>query len=101
MYLYFAYLYLFLLQFQLSGIQATQIAKIRIMGLVMAVIVFFSQLMVLYVPFFEEFFQIEALSALELLICIGLGILVYIVLEAAKRVRFARSSAQQVQTASI
>ena len=68
--------------------------------LVMALVVFFSQLMVLYVPFFEEFFQIEALSALELLICIGLGIFVYIVLEVAKRFRFARSSTQQIQTAS-
>ncbi|KAA3656851.1 MAG: cation-translocating P-type ATPase, partial [Chloroflexi bacterium] len=32
------------------------------------------QLIILYVPFFDQFFQITPLSAVELLLCVGLGV---------------------------
>ncbi|MFP4070600.1 MAG: cation-translocating P-type ATPase [Desulfovibrionales bacterium] len=42
------------------------------------------QLMVLYVPFFHVFFQITALGARDLLICMGLGVVVFAAIEAEK-----------------
>jgi P-type Ca2+ transporter type 2C len=50
------------------------------------------QLMVLFVPFFHTFFGITQLSAMDLLICTGLGVLLLAALEAEKwHVRTRRS----------
>jgi Ca2+-transporting ATPase len=67
--------------------------------LVMSLIVFFSQVMVIYVPFFQDFFHIEALSLMEMLICIGLGVLVFVVLEGAKMLQ-PKTSLEQVTALS-
>jgi Ca2+-transporting ATPase len=48
-------------------------------------ITFLLQLLVLYVPFFEGFFQITPLSVDQLLICIGVGVLTFALLELQKR----------------
>lgn len=55
--------------------------------LVMAGIVFLSQLAVIYVPFLESFFEIEALNLVQLSICIGAGILAFIGIESLKSLR--------------
>jgi Ca2+-transporting ATPase len=53
------------------------------------------QLLAIYVPFLDQFFQITALRPLELLLCIGLGVLMLVLIELEKallrrqkRVRF-------------
>jgi len=51
---------------------------------VMAVVTFVLQLIALYVPFLEDFFQITPLSAVQLLICIGMGVLVFVLVEFQK-----------------
>lgn len=43
------------------------------------------QLMAIYVPFFDDFFQITTLSAVQLLICIGAGVLTFGLIEIQKR----------------
>jgi Ca2+-transporting ATPase len=52
--------------------------------LVMAVVTFLLQLVAIYVPFFEDFFQITPLSVPQLLLCIGLGILLFMLIEGQK-----------------
>jgi Ca2+-transporting ATPase len=52
--------------------------------LVMVVLVFVLQLMVIYVPFLDRFFNITPLPLPDLLLALGLGILVYLVLEIEK-----------------
>ena len=42
------------------------------------------QLMVLYVPFLDQFFQITPLSAGELLLCVALGVGVLLLIEVEK-----------------
>jgi Ca2+-transporting ATPase len=54
--------------------------------LVMAVLTFALQLVALYVPFFEDFFQITPLTVTQLGICIGLGVLVFVLIEIQKRI---------------
>lgn len=50
----------------------------------MAVVTFILQLVALYAPFLEDFFQIVPLNAVELLICIALGMLTFFLVEALK-----------------
>jgi Ca2+-transporting ATPase len=50
----------------------------------MVAIVFILQLLVIYVPFLDRFFNITPLPAAELLLAIGLGVLVYVVIEVEK-----------------
>jgi Ca2+-transporting ATPase len=52
--------------------------------LAMVVITFGLQLMALYVPFLEDFFQIVPLGLPELLICFALGVLVFVAIEVQK-----------------
>lgn len=52
--------------------------------LVMAVVTFILQLVAIYIPFFKDFFQITPLSAFQLCVCIGLGILVFLLIEGQK-----------------
>lgn len=52
--------------------------------LVMAVVTFILQLVAIYVPFLEGFFQITPLSAVQLMICIGMGVLVFVLVELQK-----------------
>lgn len=52
--------------------------------LVMIVVTFVLQLVAIYVPFFEDFFQITPLSIEQLMICIGTGVLVFILVEFQK-----------------
>lgn len=54
--------------------------------LAMVILTFVLQLMAIYVPFFEDFFQITPLSAVQLLICIGAGVLTFGLLELQKRI---------------
>ena len=42
------------------------------------------QLIVIYVPFLDQFFQITPLSALELLLCVGLGVGMLLLIELEK-----------------
>lgn len=53
-----------------------------LMGLVVLVVIL--QLTVLYLPFMRSFFEIEALTLSQLLLCIGLGMLMMIVLDLPK-----------------
>jgi len=53
--------------------------------LAMVVLTFILQLVAIYVPFFEDFFEIVPLTLTQLLICIGLGVLVFVFLELQKR----------------
>jgi Ca2+-transporting ATPase len=53
----------------------------------MAGVTFVLQLVALYVPFFEDFFQITPLSTFQLAICIGLGVLIFALIEVQKWVR--------------
>lgn len=52
--------------------------------IVLAGIVILLQLLVLYVPFMRTFFEIEALTVPQLLICVGLGIVMIILLDIPK-----------------
>jgi Ca2+-transporting ATPase len=52
--------------------------------LLMVVITFALQLIAIYVPFLDEFFQVTPLSITELLICMGLGSLAFVAIEAEK-----------------
>ncbi|KAA3664554.1 MAG: hypothetical protein DWQ04_05150, partial [Chloroflexi bacterium] len=42
------------------------------------------QLIILYVPFFDQFFQITPLSAVELLLFVGLGVGMLLLIELEK-----------------
>jgi Ca2+-transporting ATPase len=53
--------------------------------LVMVLATFLLQLAAIYVPFLDEFFQVVPLTLEQLLVTIGLGIVVFIVLELEKR----------------
>lgn len=59
----------------------------------MAVLTFVLQLVALYVPFFEDFFQIVPLSLPQLLLCVGLGVLVFALIEIQKRLANRQNSA--------
>jgi len=52
--------------------------------LLMAVTTFVLQLLAVYVPFFEDFFQVTPLSPTQLLICLGTGGLVFALIELQK-----------------
>jgi Ca2+-transporting ATPase len=52
--------------------------------LLMAVTTFVLQLLAVYVPFFEDFFQVTPLSPTQLLICLGTGGLVFGLIELQK-----------------
>jgi Ca2+-transporting ATPase len=52
--------------------------------LTMTVVTFMLQLVALYVPFFKDFFQITPLSASQLFICIGLGGVIFVLVEVQK-----------------
>jgi Ca2+-transporting ATPase len=53
--------------------------------LIMVLATFALQLVAIYVPFFDDFFQITPLSAVQLLICIGAGALTFGLIELQKR----------------
>ena len=53
-----------------------------LLGLV--VITAVLQLIILYVPFFDQFFQITPLSAVDLLLCVGLGVGMLLLIELEK-----------------
>jgi Ca2+-transporting ATPase len=53
-----------------------------LLGLV--VVTFVLQLAVIYIPFFDEFFNVVPLSLPELLLCVGLGVVTFLVIEAEK-----------------
>jgi Ca2+-transporting ATPase len=53
-----------------------------LLGLVIVTAVL--QLTILYIPFFDRFFQITPLNAGELLLCIGLGVLMLLLIEGEK-----------------
>ena len=55
--------------------------------LVMVAVVTVSQLGVIYLPFLQKYLQTTPLSAYELGLCIGLGSVVFWVMEAAKKVQ--------------
>ena len=55
--------------------------------MVMVLVSVFAQLAVLYLPSLESFFQIEPLSVVQLVVCISVGLLVFVCLEGAKRIR--------------
>lgn len=59
--------------------------------LMMVLATFVLQLIAIYVPFFDDFFQITPLSAVQLLICIGVGFLTFGLIELQKRL-MSRSS---------
>jgi Ca2+-transporting ATPase len=53
-----------------------------LLGLVLLTAVL--QLLVIYVPFLDRFFQVTPLAAPELLLCVGLGVLTLLLIEAEK-----------------
>jgi Ca2+-transporting ATPase len=53
-----------------------------LLGLVLLTAVL--QLTVLYIPFFDQFFQITPLTLVELLICVGLGVVMLLLIEGEK-----------------
>jgi Ca2+-transporting ATPase len=53
----------------------------------MVVIVFLLQLVAVYTPFLREFFQVEPLTAVELIVCLVSGVVVFFGIEAWKIVR--------------
>jgi len=55
-----------------------------LLGLVVVTAVL--QLTILYIPFFDQFFQITPLTVAELLICIGLGVVMLLLIEGEKAV---------------
>jgi len=52
--------------------------------LVMVIITIVLQLLAIYLPFFDDFFQITPLSIIQLLVCIGMGILTFFLIELQK-----------------
>lgn len=53
----------------------------------LAIVVFALQLVAIYVPFLDEFFQVVSLALPDLLLCIGLGSLAFVAIEAEKLLR--------------
>lgn len=53
--------------------------------LIMVIVTFVLQLMAIYVPFFDDFFQITPLSVVQLLICVGVGCFTFGLIELQKR----------------
>jgi Ca2+-transporting ATPase len=52
--------------------------------LVMVILTIVLQLLAIYLPFFDDFFQITPLSIIQLLVCIGAGILTFFLIELQK-----------------
>lgn len=53
----------------------------------LAIVVFVLQLVAIYAPFLDEFFQVVPLALPDLLLCIGLGSLAFVAIEAEKLLR--------------
>ncbi len=61
----------------------------------LALVVFLLQLMVIYIPVFDQFFNIVPLSAVELLYCLAAGSLVFVAIEIEKFIiRWRKKSSQ-------
>ena len=76
--------------FQALAVRSTDTSVFRMnlfsnpLMLLMVSIVFVSQMLVLYVPFLQVFFNTTPLSPLDLAICLGLGSLVLVAIELEK-----------------
>jgi Ca2+-transporting ATPase len=69
--------------------------------LVLVLVTAVLQLLVIYVPFLDQFFQITPLSAGELLLCIGLGVGMLLLIEAEKVLIRNREAGRQVSKESL
>jgi Ca2+-transporting ATPase len=69
--------------------------------LVLILVTAVLQLLVIYVPFLDQFFQITPLSAGELLLCIGLGVGMLLLIEAEKVLIRNREAGRQVSKESL